>query len=251
MGENKQFRSEESRKNYEKQEQRRMQAIARKERQAKVDALKDRCKTWLKQNPMKAIAILVAAALVIALVCVGGKALFNPLAGKQDNWLILNTAASGKANYQHLADFAIPAGFTLDDYSLLDDGVSQDFFCIAEDENAPVQDVYISGTTGIVASEYPATVLEYGFHQAAGEPRTLTIGGRECSALYLISNEAAWSGEAEGIAIAHMSFYFATDTDATITATLRSGTLPVEQLPDEATMLAEAERILDGLTILK
>jgi len=32
---------------------------------------------------------------------------------------------------------------------------------------------------------------------------------------------------------------------------MRSGTMDFAQLPDEATMLAEAEKILSGLTIVK
>ncbi len=250
MGENKQFRSEEARKNYEKQEKLRAQAIQRKERQAKTAALTASAKAWLTKNPTKAAAIAIAAVLVIVLIWLGGKALVNPIRDKQDNWLILDVSANSKTHdYQHLADFDIPEGFTLDDYSLYTDGVQQDFFCIADDESSLIRDVYVTGAKGISATSYPATILAYGIHKEAGEPRTLTIGGRECSAIYLVSDESEWSGE--GMAIAHMSFYFDTGKNACISATFRSGTVPAEQLPDEAAMLAEAERILAGLTILE
>lgn len=246
MGEQKQFRSEEARKNYEKAERQRAAAQKRKAAGAK----KDEAVAWLAANKLKAVIIAVIAVAVIAALCLGVKAATDPLKDKQDNWLILDVSADSKnPNYQHLADFTIPAGYTKDDYSLYKDGVQQDFFCIADDKTRVVQDVYISGAKGIVTSEYPATILAYGLHKEAGEPRTLTINGVECSAIYLISDESEWSGE--GMAIAHMSFYFDTGWDACVSATFRSETMAFEQLPDEAAMLAEAEAILSGLTLIK
>ena len=197
----------------------------------------------------KLVVTVIIAAVIIAALWLGVRAVTDPLKGKQDNWLIIDVSAGSNPNYQHLADFEIPAGYTRDDYSLYKDGVQQDFFCIADDETRTVQDVYITGAKGIVASEYPATVLAYGIHKEAGEPRKLTINGTECYALYLISDESEWSGD--GMAIAHLSFYFDTGKSACVSASFRSGTMPFDQLPDEAAMLAEAEAILTGLTLIK
>lgn len=248
MSSKKSFRTEEARKNYEKAERERLQARKRKERQNKTGEMSGNAKAWLKQNPLKAMLAAAAVVAVIVLVWLGCRAAFDPLAGRQDNWLILDVSPSSRShNYQHLASFDMPEGYTRGDYSLYDDGVQQDFFCLAEDAGNPVQDVYVSGAKGITAAEYPATVLAYNIHKEAGEPRQLTIGGKECSALYLVSDESEWSGN--GMAIAHMSFYFDTDKGACVTATFRSGTMPLEQLPDEAAMLAEAERVLAGLSL--
>lgn len=250
MGETKQFRSEQARKNYEKQEKLRADAAKRKAMTAKKNELTTKAKAWLADHKKLAAAIAAAAVLVLVLVWLGGKALLDPLRDKQDNWLILDVSASSKNHdYQHLADFEIPAGFTRDDYSLYTDGVQQDFFCIADDEGSLIRDVYVTGAKGIRAADYPATILAYGMHKEAGEPRTLTIGGHECSAIYLVSDESEWSGE--GMAIAHMSFYFQAGENACVSATFRSDTMAYEQLPDEAAMQAEAERILAGLTLLK
>lgn len=204
-------------------------------------------KTQFKNK--KLVITVIIAAVIIAALWLGVRAATDPLKGKQDNWLIIDVSVGSNPNYQHLADFEIPAGYTRDDYSLYKDGVQQDFFCIAEDETRTVQDVYVTGAKGIVASEYPATVLAYGIHKEAGEPRTLTINGVECSALYLVSDESEWSGE--GMAIAHLSFYFDTGKNACVSANFRSGTMLFDQLPDEAAMLAEAEAILAGLTLIK
>ena len=248
MGEKK-FRSESARKNYEKAEQQRVQAMKRKERQTKQAKSAAQFKGWLKQNPKQALIATAALVAVIVLVCLVGKVAFDPLKGKQDNWLILDVSATKSADHQHLANFDIPQGYTKDTYSLYDDGVQQDFFCTANDANAVIQDVYVTGAKGISAAEYPVAVLSYGIHKEAGEVKTLTIGGQECSAVYLVSDESEWDGE--GMAIAHMSFYFDTPYEACVTATFRSGTMLYEQLPDEATLQAEAEKILANLTLVK
>ena len=245
----KKFRSESARKNYEKAEQQRAQAMKRKERQAKQAECIANMKAWLKKNPKQAVIAAAALVAVIVLVCVGCKAIFDPLKNKQDNWLILNTSSTTAAEYRHLANFDVPQGYTKDTYSLYNDGVQQDFFCKADDANAVIQDVYVTGAKGINAADYPAVVLSYGIHKEAGEPKTLIIGGQECSAVYLISDESEWDGE--NMAIAHMSFYFDAGKNACVSATFRSGTMPYDQLPDEATLQAEAEKILANLKLVK
>ena len=249
MSDKKQFRSEEARKNYEKHEKQRAQAAKRKARRNKADTAVSGAKAWLQRNPVKALSAAVAIIAVIVAVVLCVNALTDPLKGRQDNWLITDTSASSTEHrYEHLANFVLPAGYTLDDYSLYKDDMQQDFYCVAEDESATVQNVYVTGAKGVSAADYPASVLSYGFHKTAGEPRTLTINGQTCSALYLVSDESEYYGE--GNAIAHMSFYFDAG-NACVSATLRSGIIPYEQVPDEATMLAEAEKLLAGLTLVK
>ena len=245
----KQFRSEEARKNYEQAERRRVKAKKRKERSAKQAELCGRAKAWLKQNPRKVIAAAAIVIVVIVLATVVINAVSDPLKGKQDDWLIINVSGTTNSDYRHLADFTIPAGYTRDDYSTYSDETTQDFFCIADDRTALVQDVYISGSRALRAAEFPANILSYGFHKAAGEPRQLTVAGKDCYALYLVTDESENYGE--GKTLAHMNFYFDTDEGACVTAIFRSEMLPFEQLPDEAAMLAEAERILEGLTLVK
>ena len=245
----KQFRSEEARKNYEKAERQRTRAKQRKARAAQTEELIGKAKAWLKNNTR--LALTAAAAVVMVMIAASALAsvLSDPLKDKQDNWLIINTAAPGKAaRYEHLANFTVPAGYTLDEYSTYDDEVTQDFFCIAQDQSAVVQDVYVSGSTALKAADFPAIILSYNLHKAAGEPRQLTIHGQPCHALYMVTDESEYYGE--GLNLAHMSFYFDAG-DACVTAILRSNMLPMDQLPDEAALLAEAEKLLSGLTLTK
>jgi len=250
MSENKKFRSEESRKNYEKAERQRAQAQKRKELNTKVSETCGTVRKWCKQHPGKALAAAAIVIAVIVLAVVAVNAVSDPLKGKRDNWLIIDVSAgSTSPDHQHLADFDIPEGFTRDDYSTYSDNVTQDFFCIANDESAAVQDVYISGSKALRAAEFPATILSYNLHKAAGEPRQLTVAGKDCHALYMVTDESEYYGA--GMNLAHMSFYFDTDKGACVTAVFRSSMAPLDQLPDEAAMLAEAERILANLTLAK
>lgn len=245
----KQFRSEEARKNYEKAEHQRTRAKQRKARAAQTEALIGKAKAWLKNHTRLALTAAAAVMVVMIAASVLASVLSDPLKDKQDNWLIINTAAPGKAaRYEHLADFTVPAGYTLDEYSTYDDEATQDFFCIAQDQSAVVQDVYVSGSTALKAADFPTTILSYNLHKAAGEPRQLTIHGQPCHALYMITDESEYYGE--GLNLAHMSFYFDAG-DACVTAILRSNMLPMDQLPDEAALLAEAEKLLSGLTLTK
>ncbi len=249
MSDNKQFRSEEARKNYEKAERQRAQAKNRKERSAKAAEMSDYAKEWLTLHPIKSLVAMALVSVVIAVVILVGNAVTDPLRGKQDNWLIVNVSGTTNADYRHLGTFDVPEGFTLDDYSTYSDEATQDFFCIADDKTSLVQDVYISGSRALRAADFPTNILSYGFHKAAGEPRQLTVAGKECHALYLVTDESEYYGE--GMNLAHMSFYFDTDEGACVTATFRSNMMPFDELPDEAAMLAEAERILEGLTLVK
>ena len=245
----KQFRSEEARKNYEKAERQRTRAKQCKARAAQTEALIGKAKSWLKNNTRLALTAAAAVMMVMIAASALASVLSDPLKDKQDNWLIINTAAPGKAaRYEHLADFTVPAGYTLDEYSTYDDEVTQDFFCIAQDQSAVVQDVYVSGSTALKAADFPTTILSYNLHKAAGEPRQLTIHGQPCHALYMVTDESEYYGE--GLNLAHMSFYFDAG-DACVTAILRSNMLPMDQLPDEAALLAEAEKLLSGLTLTK
>lgn len=250
MSDHKQFRSEESRKNYEKAERQRAQAQKRKSRNARYAEMSHAAAAWLKQRPLQAIGTAAAVIAVIVLAAALIRAVSDPLRGKQDNWLIANVSGTTDTDYRHLADFDIPQGFTRDDYSTYPDETTQDFFCIAEDRSSIVQDVYVSASKAqLHAADFPTTILSYNLHKAAGEPRQLTVAGKDCHALYMVTDESEYYGE--GLHLAHMSFYFDTDEGACVTAIFRSNMMPIDELPDEAAMLAEAERILENLTLVK
>ena len=98
MGEQKQFRSEQARKNYQKQERQRALAARRKALRSHLQSLSDSALSWLKENTRQAVIIAVAAVLAIVLLWLGCKWCFGPggslpnffgaLRGVEETWVV-------------------------------------------------------------------------------------------------------------------------------------------------------------------
>lgn len=260
MSDKKTFRTEEARRNYEKAERQRAQAQKRKAFRAWKDEQTGKAAAWLKQNRKTAVltaAAVIAAVLLVWLGCkyfVGPEGsipnFFGTLVGKQDNWLIVDTSENSREpRYQHLADFDIPQGYHLSDFSVFDDGMQQDFYCMADETGGMVQDLYVSGAKNMIAAEYPATLLSYQMHADSTEVREVTIAGKTGHALTLTFDESDTDGE--GMAYRSFCMYIDTDKGACVTVMISSPTLPLAELPDEAALMAEAEKLLVGLTLVK
>lgn len=258
MGEVKQHRSEEKRRNYEKQERKRQQAIRRKAFKASWREKWNRVKTWVKQHPGKTvgyIAIAVAAVMLIhalvylllpvkpLLVGFDGKVI-----GREKNWLILNAADRGDdPRYYHLADFDIPAGFKQDDYGAYDEVGHQDFYCTAEGENDLVQDLYVSAAKNMDGATYVERLLSMSTTLNEGTPKAATIAGKDCHYVYLIFDESDTAGA--GMAFSSLCVYFDTLQGSAVSAMINSPNRPQSEVPTEEQLLAEAEVLLAGLTI--
>lgn len=260
MNDKKQFRSEEARKNYEKSERMHARAMRRKAFQTKKAEASGKVSAYVKQHRKQVLITAAAVIGAVAVLWLGCKLLIGPggsipnffgtLVGAQEDWLIINSAPDGKApRYQHLADFQIPDGFHPDDFSVFDDGMQQDFYCVADDMTGPVQDVYISGAKNMVASEYPGILLSYQMHSDATEPGPVTIAGLDGYAVCLTFDKSSTDGE--GMAYRSLCMYIETAKDVCISVMISSPTLPLGELPDEAALRAAAETILAGLTLVK
>lgn len=258
MGAQKKFRSEAARKNYEAQEKRREQAAKRKALKIRKDELLGSVRAWLKANPRKALITAISIVAAIILMWLGCKLLIGPggsipnffgtLVGVQDNWLVINTAENGETpRYRHLADFEVPAGYQLSDYSAFDDELMQDFYCTPIEEGGVICDAYIAGAANMTGAEYIPTLLAYQMHLQSGEPAQATIAGKEANYIYLVFDEGDTDGE--GMAYSCLCIYMDTDKDACVSAMISSYTQPLEAVPDEAALLREAETILSGLTL--
>ncbi len=260
MSDRKQFRSEKTRKNYEKQEKKRAAAARRKALRTKTDSLLLTAKAWLRENRRQAAIIAGAAALVIALAWLGCQYFVGPggsipnffgsLVGVEPDWLVINTAAEGKApRYHHLADFAMPEGYELAEFTAFDDEKHQDFYIQPIQEGGLVCDAYVSGAKNMKAGEYIPVLLSYGMHKEATEPRQGIIAGKEAHYVCLTFDESDTDGE--GMGYRALCIYMDARAGACVSAMVSSDTLPFEELPDEAALLAEAEKILSNLTLME
>lgn len=257
MSEKKQFRSEEARRNYEKQEKQRERAARRKVYEAKKAETTGRVNDWLRAHS-KAVKITVsvaAVALVLAwLLCKwfvgpGGSIpdFFGHLVGVEDNWLILNTAEKGKdPRYHHLADFDIPQGYEKGEFTVFTDGVQRDFFCKPVAEGGLICDFYISAAKNMTGAKYLDMMLSYQTHKTVSEKKTAVIAGKDVNYVYMTYDDK----EVEGQGFSCLCIYADTKQGSCVSAVINSYTVPHALLPDEAALLAEAENILAGLTIV-
>ncbi len=256
----KQFRSESARKNYETQEKRRARAARRKALQAKWAKTQADASAWLKQNPKKvltAAACAVIAALLIWLGCEyfvgpGGSIpdFFGNLVGTKENWLIINTAENGKTpRYFHLADVTVPEGYAEDNFTALPGELEQDFYFLPVEKGGLIQDVYISGVKNMRAEEYIPRMLSYQIHKEATEPRQIEIAGQKAWYVSLLFDESDTDGE--GMAYRALCFYIDAKAGSCVTAMISSPTMALEEIPDEAALMAEAQKILAGVKLMK
>ncbi len=256
----KQFRSEAARKNYETREKRRAQAARRKALKAKWANSKADASAWVKQNPKKALTAAVCAVIAIVLIWLGCEYFVGPggsipdffgnLVGAQENWLIINTAEDGKTpRYFHLADVTVPEGYALNDFSALPGELEQDFYLLPAEKGGLVQDAYISGAKNMKAEEYIPLLLSYQMHKEASEPEQIEIAGKNAWYVSLLFDESDTDGE--GMAYRALCFYIDAKAGSCVTAMISSPTMALEELPDEAALLAEAEKILAGVELVK
>ncbi len=260
MSEKKQFRSDEARKNYEKQEKLRTQAAKRKVFEAKKAEVTAKAKDWLhahRKQVATGAGIAVVVLLILWLACkwfIGPEGsipnFFGHLVGVEDNWLIIDTAKTNDDNrYHHLADFDIPEGYKKDEFTVFTDGVQQDFYCTPIEEGGVICDFYIAAAKNMSGEEYLEALLGFQSHQTASEPKKAVIAGKDVNYVYMTFDESDTDGE--GMAFSCLCIYIDTPQGSAVSAMINSYTVPAAEMPDEATLLAEAEYILSGLTIIK
>lgn len=260
MADQKQFRSEKGRQNYEKQEALRARAARRKALQQKKIDLTTRANAWLQKNRKQAAIIAAAAVAVLLAMWLACKWFVGPqgsipnffghLVGVEDNWLVIDTSEDSKhPRYHHLANFEYPEGYQQDDFTVFTDGIQQDFYGTALEEGGVVCDFYIAATKNMTGTEYLDTLLGFQSHQTASEPKQAVIAGKVVNYVYMTFDESDTDGE--GMAFSCLCLYIDTRQGSAVSAMINSYTLPAAEVPNEAALLAEAEHILSGLTMVK
>lgn len=277
MGENKQFRSEEARKRYEKQEKRRIRAAQRKKLRAARQAAKAKSAAWLKENPRRAALTALAVIAAIVLIWLGCKWCFGPggsipnffghLRGVEDTWVVtdLNPRSNQNRNssavdgaprsktprYFHLASLEPLDGFTQDvGFTLNSDEMNQDQHYTAKEAGGLVESVYVFGIANKTAEKHMSDVLStLSVSNVSGEVMEETIGGFDTRHTYFVyDQEADENGE---VTEAYGSLCLCIDTteDACVLVILNTYILPKDELPAADDLRAEAEKVLANLKV--
>ena len=277
MGEKNQFRSEQARKNYQKQERQRALAAKRKAFNARKAEVTSKCTAWLKANRKQAILTACIALAVIVVLWLGMKWFVGPggslpnffghVRGIEDTWVVTDlnprtNANSGSSNvdgasrsktprYFHLATLKPLEGYTQDPgFTFNDDEINQDQHYINNDENALVNSVYVFGIANKTAEKHVADMHSVmGLSDVTSEIMTATIAGYDVQYLYFIYNQEP--DETGAVTEAYSSLCMCVDTteDACLLVTLNSYVVPVDQIPSVESMVAEAENVFRSLTV--
>ncbi|MBQ2952832.1 MAG: hypothetical protein IJE07_04690 [Clostridia bacterium] len=179
----------------------------------------------------------------------------------QDNWLVIDSDNTTRKRYHHPASFDAPAGYVPGEsvfsstgeshaFTKYNDGICRDFYLLAEDENAVVNAIYVDAASELTAAGYVDNILSLYTNALSetttatpGEPFTATIAGREALCLYL--HYAEDEGHYGVLVCA-----FDAPRNVCVNALLSGRYTTAEEVQTQEQLLAQAEVLLAGLTIM-
>lgn len=169
----------------------------------------------------------------------------------QDNWLVIDTDNHVSKRYHHPGSFDAPAGYTPGDFTKYTDGVARDFYLVADDPEAMVSLIYVDAAPELTGAEYiqrsidmRSDALNAGSTVEVGEPFTATVAGEEAHCLYMLFTTPEGS-------YGCLLLGFDAPRNVCITAILSGSYTTLENVQTQEQLLAEAQVLLAGLTIVK
>lgn len=215
--------------------------------------------------------IIGSVALIVAIILIwlgckwfvgpGGSLpnFFGNLRTVESDWIVTNLGTTSKPKYFKLGEVTSPEGYTQDtEFSTGTDSKAQNFYFRADDENAAVQTIYTSGVANKTAAEMLETVLGYGYYVSAGENTTANIGGYDAHYAYFVYGDSTTAtdtdldGESDYVdGYPSLCMYIDSVEDSCVLIMFNGANVALDDVADEATMLAEAEKLLPMLTVEK
>lgn len=236
------------------------QARRRNIEKAKQRAEDAKRKAWWQKNGKKVAIITAAAVIVLALLVVFCKYNFGPggsipnffgkLIGVEDSWIVGNAAEDrATPRYFKLGEYQAPEGYEKSYFAAHSDELVQDQYYSDASGEKVIQDIYLSHVQGLTGEDQLANLSMYTMNLENSGAQKGTIAGQEADYMYIVFDQDDVSGE--GTASASLCIYFPTPYDAVVSAMISSRTVPEAEVPSMETMLAEAETMLAGLTLVK
>ncbi|MBQ7848947.1 MAG: hypothetical protein IJ343_04415 [Clostridia bacterium] len=232
------------------------QAIARR-RQAE----EARKKEWWDMH-FKHVLIAVIAAVVLLIAGIVAYNLYTDsllparignLNDIQEDWLVIDTDNTVRKRYHHPASFTVPEGYTKSDFTTRSDGVQRDFHCNAASEDQLVESFFISAYSELTAEEYiervianaPNALSDENMKVANAEPLKGVVAGKDASYLYMTYSRD------ENTAYSCLFVAYDAPRDVVVSSVLSSRDSAPDAVPSADALLAEAETLLAGLTIVE
>lgn len=277
MGEQKHFRSDASRRNYEQQEKQRARAARHKQQRARKDALKAQSAAWLKANPKRAALTAFAVVTAVVLVWLGCRWCFGPggsipnffghLRGVEDTWVVTDLNPRSNQNryssavdgaprsktprYFRLATLQPLEGYTQDvGFTLNSDTTNQDQHYIANEAGGAAESVYVFGIANKTAEKHMSDALNtLSISNITGEVVKATIGGFDTHYTYFVYDQEKDENGVAAEAYGSLCLCIDTAQDACVMVILNSYVQPKADVPTADALLVEAEKVLANLTV--
>ena len=232
------------------------QAIAHRRRAEEAQK-----KEWWALHTRHVIIAAVAAVLLIVLIVIGCNMYIDSTLPKeirdlstiQEDWLVFDTDNKVGKRYHHPASFTVPAGYTKSEFTTHSDGVQRDFHCEADSEDALIESFFISAASELNAEEYiqrvianaPNAISDENTKVANAEPLQGVIAGKDAHYLYMTYSLN------ENTAYSCLFVAYDAPKDVVVYAVVSSRYTTPDAVPAVDVLLAEADTLLAGLTIVE
>ena len=240
--------------------------VERAEYRAKVEKRNAFVQKYRKQLTIgiPALVLVIIGAWLVCKATIGpGGSIpnfFGHLMGVEENWIVTNQGTSSAPRYYKMGTFQVPEGYTRDkDYNVSSDALSRVSYCTADDADAPVQTVYVSGVQGKTAAEMIETVGGFGMYASDAVQGEGNIAGLDAMWITGLSNDdenavRGENGEDPVLEIGHrmMTLYADSVQGGCLMVFLNSERgQAAADIPDAEAFMACAEDILAGVKVEK
>ena len=237
-----------------KKYQRRTHVAVRKKQEEEKKLAKRRA--FYREHKKQLIIAAIAAVLLIVAIVLAVDYFYAPggsmrifmgnLLGVQENSVIRNLGTTRSPRYYTFGTFDAPEGYTSDpSFYQASDTKEQNFYYVADDENAVIENIYVTGVKNRTGESMVEEVGGSGMYAFMSEKRTAEIAGNTYNYLYALSNNS----DDDSIFWATLIMYVDTVQDSSILVNLSSPRGAENEVPDEGTMLQAAEPILAGVKV--
>lgn len=239
------------------------EAHRKNEEKAKYQAQAARRKAFLekyRKQILFGVPALIVLIVGIVLICKatigpGGSIpnFFGKLQGVEENWIVADQSTTKTPRYYKMGTFTAPEGYTLDpDYHVVSDSLTQTFYYTADDENALIHSIYVAGIKNKSAEEMVKTVAAYNIFAEEPINSEELIGDFNAKWLLGKINDDANATAESALEMGHvqLNIYIDSVQDASVLVFMSSKyQTPAAELPSNEEFLAEAEKILSGLSV--
>ena len=238
-----------------------IQAEKRNAEKAAQKAREARKREFMQKNGRRILWGCLLVLVLAALVVFGIQYFYAPdgsipvffgnLRGAEDTWVVSNLGTDKEPRYYKLAEVKTPEGYRVDsEYNASRDPLTRGRHFIPEDPDSPAGSLHVTGVAGRNAGDMLDIYLGYSMYDGEPEKKEADIGGLHVRYAYIWSRGFADDGSKdENNGFSMLTMYTDTIRDSSVLIAVQSPTVPIGEVPDEETLMREAEKLLRCITL--